>query len=86
MAAFAKDMARGTLSLPPIQQDPLMDCVGGFFFHLKQIERRILAEYYLGKSLYKCAKHVGSSPRRFARILEKLLWRCYYWIEGRGLN
>ena len=85
MAAFARNVSRGTVSLPPIQDDPVMNCVGAFYMSLKPIERRALTEYYLvGHSLRKCSRALSQSVGRFKRGLEKLMWRCFYWLKGAG--
>ena len=86
-AAFARDIARGTVSLPPTPQDPLMDQVGVFYHGLKQIERRVISEYYGNRgSFRRCARVIGVSVGRFFRFLNKLLWRCYSFLDGRGLT
>lgn len=85
MATFARDIARGTVSLPPTPDDPLLDCVGAFYFQLKQIERRVISEHYSAReSMRRCAKRIGMTVSRFSRILKKLQRKCYDWLKSNG--
>jgi hypothetical protein len=89
MACFAKEMALGTVRLPPpIEDDPLHDAVGAFYAGLKQIERRILAEFYLPikSTLKQKAKRVSKSVRNFLKSVERLVADCLRWLQVRGFK
>ena len=84
---FAREMGRGAFGLPPpIGDDPWMDCVGGFYRNLMQIEQRVLSEYYLsGSSFRQCAKRLQQSFGKFKRMLERLMWQCFGWLQEHGM-
>ena len=85
MAAFARNVSRGTVSLPPTLEDPFMECVGAFYHSLRPIERRILVERYMIRDKVKaCVKRLSMSVGSFYRKVTKLLWRCYDWMRARG--
>src|SRR5690349_14034250 len=76
-AAFAKHASRGTVSLPPTAEaDPMMDCVGRWYFTRSDIERYVLSSSVRacdGRTAYLRARAVGINEKRYSRILEKLL-------------
>lgn len=88
MSAFAVDIARGTLGLPPpTEDDPVHDAVAVFYSGLREIDRRILAEFYLPGwgSLKQKAKRVGKSVKSFKKSVEWLIYTCQEWLKSKGL-
>ncbi len=75
MSAFAKDIARGTLALAPTPEDAVLDIVGRFYWQrCNEIERRVIAAAYgEGFSTHVKAHRLGISPRRYHRIIERVL-------------
>lgn len=86
MAPFAKGIARGDVGMPPpTQEDPLLDAVGGFFFSLKEIERRVLSDKYTsGDAEAVRVRRVGQSVRQNRVMVERLLLRLDGWLCGKG--
>ncbi len=88
MSTFARDIARGDIGLPPYEpEDPMMDAIGVFFFQrLRQIERYILSERYIGEGTLKTrARRLSISVGAFERKSDRLLERCRGFLEGCGL-
>ena len=86
-SAFAVDIARGTVSLPPtLEDDPINLTVGEFYLSLREVDRRILSDYYLPGSgtLKQKAKRIGKSIRSWCRQVARLLWRLDNWLTGHG--
>jgi len=78
LAAFAKEVSRGTVTLPPTPEDPALEQVGRFYWRLcKDIERSVLDKAYGdgGGTPYQHAKSLGMSLRRFHRVRERILLR-----------
>jgi hypothetical protein len=77
MAAFAKDIARGTVSLAPTPEDDVLDQVGRFLWQFcGDIERRVIASAY-GEdyTTYVKARRLGISIGRYHRLRERILLR-----------
>jgi len=75
-AAFAKNCARGTVSLPPTPDDPMMERVGLWISKLCNVKRYILASSVRacdGRTIYLRARSIGISDKRYSRDLEKML-------------
>lgn len=86
MSAFAKDIAKGTLAPAPVEEDPVMDAVGAFYGSLKEIERRILTEFYEGAgSKTERARALGISRRKFYEKVDRLLVRCMDRLRERAV-
>jgi len=87
MSAFAREIARGTVSCPPpTEDDPIMEAVGEFYFqHLHELERRVIAEKNLNSSgLRERARAVGLPHWKLIRITERLLERCCGFLKAKG--
>jgi len=87
MSAFAREIARGTVSVPPpTEEDPLMEAVGEFYFqHLHELERRVIAEKNLSEgTLRQRARSVGMSYGRIQRALDRVLERCSGYLKAKG--
>ena len=86
VASFARIIGRGCISLPPTPEDPVLDCVGGFFHGLRPIEKRAITDYYAkpNKNIRICAKRIGISKNRFHRMLRRVLWGCRDWLVAAG--
>lgn len=87
ICVLARNVSRGTVPLPtPIDDDPLMDCIGGFYRSLRPIERRTLLERYVSEGSARArARRLSKSVSAFYKSVNKLLWRCHYWLLERGL-
>ena len=79
MSAFAREIARGTVSCPPpTEEDPLMEAVGEFYFQrLIETERRIISERYMQNGTEKqkaqrLSMSLRSMQMKTDRILERL--------------
>ena len=89
MATFAREIARGTVSLPPpTEEDPLMEAVGEFYFqHLTEIERRVIAEKNLSAgTLYERARRTGMSYGKLKVAIDRILERCHGFLSARGFS
>ena len=87
MSAFAREIARGTVSCPPpTEEDPLMEAVGRFYFqHLTEVERRVIAEKNLSVgNLNQRAKANGMTRGRLQAIIDRILERCHGFLSGKG--
>ena len=87
MSAFAREIARGTVSCPPpTEEDPLMEAVGEFYFqHLHEVERRVIAEKNLAAgTLYERARRVGMSYGSLKRAIDRILERCHGYLAAKG--
>jgi hypothetical protein len=86
MSTFARDIARGTIGCaPPTEADPVMDAVAEFYHGLKEIERRILAEKYLGfGTKYERARRASMSRGKLESVINSLLYRCLGFLQGKG--
>ena len=74
-AAFAKHIARGTISLAPTPEDEILDRVGRFAWALTQIKREVLFLHYGDdRRPYEKAKGLGMSQHQFGRKLKEILW------------
>lgn len=85
---FAREMARGTISLPPITaEDPVHDAVGAYYGQLLEIERRILSEWYTpaNGTLKQKARRVSKSVDNLKRAVERLIRGCESLLKSRGL-
>jgi hypothetical protein len=77
MSAFAKDIARGTISLAPTPEDEGLELVGRFYWtRCNEIERRVIATAY-GETFttYVKAHRLGISRGRYYRVLNLVLSR-----------
>lgn len=77
MSTFAKDIARGTVSLAPTPEDAILDKVGWFYWQrCNEVERRVMATAY-GEhyTTYVKAHRLSMSPRRYHRVIERILLR-----------
>lgn len=87
MTTFARDIAKGDVGMPPpTEDDPLMDCVGEFYFqHIHEIERRALADKYSGTSSDReRARRIGQTVGRYKLGIDRLLERCSGFLRARG--
>ena len=87
MATFAREIARGTVGLPPpTEEDPIMEAVGEFFYqHIREIDRRILSERYLGMGTEKeRAKRASMSVGKIRVTIDNLLYGCQMFLRARG--
>lgn len=86
MATFARDIARGTVGTPPTQKDdPIVEAVGEFFWMVREIDRRILAEKYMDVgTLYERARMAGTSIGSLKRHIDRLLERLSGFLSGKG--
>ena len=86
MSTFARDIARGTVGMPPTQQDePVIEAVGEFYWKLREIDRRVLAEKYLDAgTLYERARRVSMSRGSLNRHMDRILERCSGYLLARG--
>ena len=87
MATFAREIARGTVGLPPpTEEDPIMEAVGEFFYqHIREIDRRILSERYLYMGTEKeRAKRASMSLGKYQKTTDRLLCECTGFLKGRG--
>lgn len=77
MTSFAKEMARGTISLAPTPEDAGLELVGRFYWRrCNEIERRVMATAY-GENFttHVKAHRLGISIGRYHRLVERLLVR-----------
>ena len=89
MSAFAREIARGTVSVPPpTEEDPLMEAVGEFYFqHLHEVERRVIAEKNLSiGTLYERARRIGMSHGKLKVAIDRILERCHGFLSARGFS
>lgn len=87
MSAFAREIARGTVSVPPpTEEDPLMEAVGEFYFqHLHELERRVIAEKNLAVgTLSQRAKMAGISYGKLQWMINGILKECSGYLKGKG--
>ena len=86
MATFAREIARGTVGLPPpTEEDPVMECIGRFFYGLLEIERRILSERYLQTGTEKQrARRLSMSVGSMKLKTDRLLERCVGYLQCAG--
>jgi hypothetical protein len=82
-STFAKNIGKGDIGVPPpTVVDPDMDCIGMFFWGLKDIDRRILAERYLETGTqYEQARRCGLSIDNFNRKVNRILVECKSWLR-----
>lgn len=87
MAAFAREIARGTISLPPpTAEDPVMEVVGQFYSRLMLHEKRIMFDKYLGAwSAQSRAKNMGISTGRLQRKINRVLERLERHLMAHGM-
>jgi hypothetical protein len=84
MAAFAKDIARGTVSLAPTPEDPQLEWVGRFIWSRKEIERKVILSAYDSEyTVYVRAHRLGMSPRRYDRVKECVLLGLSGYLRGK---
>ena len=89
MASFAKDIARGTVSLAPTPEDPEIDMVGRFLWSRLEIERRVVFSHYDAEEGYTCevkARRLGMTRRRYNRVLERVLLPLGGFLMGAGIT
>ena len=87
MSAFAREIARGTVSCPPpTEEDPLMEAVGEFYFQrLIEHERRILSERYLRNGSEKQrAQRLSMSVRAMSMKTDRMLERLREYLHLKG--
>lgn len=82
-AAFAADIARGDIGLPPpAEDDPVMSLVARWYYELRQVDREALASHFvpgggterqqarrLNLSKYRLRERVDALIRKLARAL-----------------
>lgn len=83
-AAFAKDLSRGSIPVPPVINDPKMDVAGSFYWAQNDVKRRILADRYEGESEEIRARRASMSVRRLRVELDRLLTQFAGYLNGRG--
>lgn len=82
---YARDIARGTVGLPPVtEEDPLMAAVGEFYHQrLTDIDRQVLAAKYIGACpMMRRGLHI--SGRRCREKVTNALRRCADWLAAKG--
>lgn len=87
MSAFAREIARGTVSCPPpTEDDPIMEAVGEFYFQqLHEVERRVIAEKNLSSTtLRDRARQIGMSYGKLQRAIDRILERCHGYLAAKG--
>ena len=87
MSAFAREIARGTVSCPPpTAEDPIMEAVGEFYFqHLHEVERRVIAEKNLASNtLRDRARNIGMSYGKLQWLIDRILERCNGFLKAKG--
>jgi hypothetical protein len=74
MTTFAKDIARGTVSLAPTPEDAVLDLVGRYLWTVKEIQRRVIFSHYGEPDPTKVKAHrLGMTPHRFAYLKTQVL-------------
>jgi hypothetical protein len=83
MSTFARNIARGDIGVPPpTQADPDMDCIGSFFWGLKDIQRRIIAMRYIDSGTqYEQARSVSLCVDNFNKKVREILVECKSWMR-----
>lgn len=68
-AAFAKDIAKGSVSLAPLPEDEQLEKVGKFLWSLELVPRQVVFLHYGDNSPTKVKAHfLGMSTHRFAYL------------------
>ena len=84
MAAFAKDIAKGTVSLAPTPEDPQLEWVGAFIWSRSEIQRKvILSAYDYSYTAHVRAHRLGMTERRYGRIKEIVLTGLSGYLRGK---
>jgi hypothetical protein len=74
MTTFAKDIARGTVSLAATPEDEVLDKVGRFLWTLNEIKRRVIFSHYGEDAPAKIkAYRLGMTTHRFAYLKTSVL-------------
>lgn len=80
MSSFAREISRGTVSVPPTIEDPLMEATGEFYHRrLTDIDRQVLMIHFGGQSL-----NLRMGKRRFQERVHHALKRCGDWLAAKG--
>jgi CII-binding regulator of phage lambda lysogenization HflD len=66
-------MARGTVSLAPTPEDPVMDAVGRFYWSILEIERRCATERYMTDPEGVRARRLGQTVNQFRKMQDRVL-------------
>lgn len=66
-------MARGTVSLAPTPEDPVMDAVGRFYWSILEIERRAATERYMADPEGVRARRLGQTVHQFRKMQDRVL-------------
>lgn len=84
-AAFAKDVSRGSVAIPPPVNDPPSEAAGTFFWMQNDVKRRILADRYDGDAEEVRARRASMSVRRLRVEVDRLLTQFSGYLTGRGM-
>lgn len=86
MAAFAKDIARGTVSLAPQPEDPQLEFVGKFVCALPHKWLLIMSACYdnSGETVPYKALKLRVSVRDFYKVREQVLWELRGYLKAVG--
>lgn len=88
MAAFAKNIAAGTLAPAVLTaDDPIMHTVASWYHGQRQVDRIALARHFLpnGGSERQQARGLGISRKRLQERIESLVRRCANALRDAGL-
>ena len=85
-SAFAKDIARGTISPAHITEDVILEAVGRWFWSLNEIRRRVVAERYESlDARTTIARRLSMSVRRLEVEVERLLLHLTGFLDARAI-
>jgi hypothetical protein len=86
MAAFAKSIARGTVTLAPTPDDPQLEFVGRFMWRLPATWFQVMSACYdeSGESVPYKALQLRMKVRDFYAIREKVLWSLRGYLMAAG--
>lgn len=86
MAAFAKSIARGTVSLAPTPDDPQLEFVGRFMWRLPPEWFQVIAACYddSGETVPYKALKLRMKVRDFYSVRDKVLWSLRGYLMAAG--
>lgn len=84
MASFAKDIARGTISLAPQPEDAGIEAVGKFYWQCcNEIERRVAVVHVTEPYVkHVTARRLGMSIDRYNKVKARVLERLNGFLRG----
>ena len=85
-AAFASEMSRGTIGLPPpTELDPYNEAIGKFYRTIATLDRTILEGYYTPAfKVRQFVRSIGKSVGAFYRRIRRLIADCAHWLSSEG--